>query len=111
MSKLFTEEERDEKFTLMRAKQERMLAHPRPHQRPPSFDTLAREERQKKNGIPAHLEMYRINEVAQMLGVSRRSVIRWFRDVAVKPPGTQRKGTLLISRAVLEDWIREHTAA
>lgn len=106
-------ERREEKFALMRARQQ-FLEEARQKGaalRAPSADTLRRREKVKL--IPAHLDMYRVKEVAQMLGVSGKTVQRWFWDRAVKVhgPGGQhrRKVTLLISRAVLEDWMRERT--
>jgi excisionase family DNA binding protein len=54
--------------------------------------------------------MYRVNEVADMLGVSPDTVLRWFRGRAVAGPGRRRR-TMLISRRDLEQWVAEHRAA
>lgn len=61
---------------------------------------------------PAHLEMYRLKEVAEMLGVSTRTVGRWFRGraIAVGNPaskGRRARNVVLISRRTLEEWLKE----
>jgi hypothetical protein len=118
----YTPERREEKFALMRARMEQLREiHERaanglpaaPASRPMSESTYRRRERLKAEGFPAHLEMYRVNEVAQMLGVNPRTVVRWFGDRAVvvgmpKKTGSRRRQTLLISRRDLEEWIEEH---
>ena len=113
----YTSERREELFALMRARmqQRREIAQGAPSSRPMSQATYRRRERLKAEGIPAHLEMYRINEVAQMLGINPRTVVRWFGDrvvVAGKTvPGRRRRQTLLISRRDLEQWVAEHRPA
>lgn len=106
-------ERREEKFARMR---ERMLVIQQAREKgvtPRMPSPQAQKRKEKLSNLPAHLEMFRVPEVAYMLGVSSQSVHRWFADRAIKVlgPGGQRhrKTTLLISRAVLEDWMREHT--
>jgi len=56
--------------------------------------------------------MYRVGEVAEILGVSRWTLHKWFRNKAVTvgtpKPGMPLRQTMLIPRAVLEEWIEEH---
>ncbi|PWT71385.1 MAG: hypothetical protein C5B60_10995 [Chloroflexi bacterium] len=54
--------------------------------------------------------MLRVGEVAIELGVSVRTVQRWFADRAVIVEAGPRKTTMLISRRVLDDWKKEHTS-
>lgn len=60
---------------------------------------------------PALPQMLRVKQVAKALGVSVKTVRRWFRRraVIVRDPGA-RKSVMLISQRALEDWIHEHTA-
>lgn len=118
----YTPERREELFALMRARQaerRELAATPAsPAQvsprRLPSEATVRRRERLKAAGVPAHLEMYRVKEVAQMLGVSSQSVLNYFGErgvvIADRKPGKKLKRTLLISRQVLEQWLAEHQA-
>jgi hypothetical protein len=114
----YSPERREQLFALMRARMEqrREIAQGAPPTRPMSQATYRRRERLKAEGIPAHLEMYRVNEVAEMLGINPRTVLRWFGDRAVvagksKVQGRRRRQTLLISRRDLEEWVEEHRAA
>jgi excisionase family DNA binding protein len=106
----YSPEKRQEMFALMR---ERMrLEREAANGAPPPLPTSAYRRQKAEGGIPAHLEMYRVEEVAEMLGVSRDSVTRWFKDRAVvagePKPGRRPKQTLLISRRDLEEWLEEH---
>lgn len=107
-------EDREKRFALMRERM-RLAEEVRagaPPERPLTPERYERRERLKS--IPAHLEFYRVDEVSKMLGVSKRSVTRWFQDRALHV-GPGRRGplrpkqTLLISRELLEEWILEHS--
>ena len=54
-------------------------------------------------------KMMRVSEVAEILGVSTKSVQRWFRDRAVLVRPGLRRTIMLISEQVLDEWIAEHT--
>lgn len=54
-------------------------------------------------------KMLRVSQVAETLGVSRQSVIRWFGDRAVVVPNRKRR-VILIPREALAEWIEKHRA-
>lgn len=53
-------------------------------------------------------QMLRVKQVAELLGVSRQTVERWFGHRAVVVQGRSNK-VMLIPRRFLDDWIRDHT--
>jgi hypothetical protein len=67
-----------------------------------------------KSEMPAHLRMFRVAEVAEMLGVSPAIVRREFEDRATiigqseTTPSRRRHRILLISQRDLEEWLEEH---
>lgn len=110
------EEEREKRFELMRERMrlaEEVSRAGLPRRGPP-LTRERHERRERLKSVPAHLEFFRVDEVASMLGVSKRSVTRWFQDRAVSF-GSERRGpirpkkTLLISRQLLEQWLLEHS--
>jgi hypothetical protein len=76
----------------------------------------ARHRRQQRLavGIPAHLRMFRVSEVAEILGISPQTVRKEFAGRVVVMGQTKttqsrrRKRILLISQRDLEEWIEEH---
>jgi hypothetical protein len=64
--------------------------------------------------IPAHLEMFTVAEVAQMLAVSPSTVRRYFAGKVVMvgradtTPSRRRYRKFFISRRDLEQWLEEH---
>jgi hypothetical protein len=63
--------------------------------------------------LPKHLRMFRVVEVAEMLGVSSQTVRRWFKGRVVAVPGPKikfgrRRFTLLISQQDLEEFIEAY---
>lgn len=74
--------------------------------------TTSRDNRARLADAPPALpQMLRVKQVAKALGVSVKTVRRWFRRraVIVRDPGA-RKSVMLIPQRALDDWIREHTA-
>jgi phage terminase Nu1 subunit (DNA packaging protein) len=61
-----------------------------------------------REASPQLPQMLRVKQVAELLGVSTKTVQVWFRKRAVVVQGPH-KATMLIPRRVLDDWIREHT--
>ena len=103
--------ELDERFAWMRARMAERSAHPPTSTRPLSPARYRR--RQEQAALPAHLRMLRVTEVAELLGVSPKTVRRWFEKRAVvvgqvrTTKSRQRRRTLLISQQDLEQWISE----
>lgn len=54
-------------------------------------------------------KMLRVKQVAEILGVSRQTIERWFEKRAVVVQGGNHR-MMLIPQRTLDDWIREHTA-
>jgi hypothetical protein len=114
MSRVYSQDELEEKYRWMRERQRIKHAIAAGREAPArALTPPAQRRREQRKELPAHLEMYRVREVAEMLGVSTQSVLRWFADsaVVVRPSasGPRRpKRVMLISRAVLEAWMREH---
>ena len=109
----YTQERLTERFEAMRARQaelQALQAEGAPLRKRPRSEERIRRETEHKAAVPPHLDMYRVNEVVRMLGVSRRTVERWFRSRAVLVAAPGAKGTLLISRQLLEEWVKEHSA-
>lgn len=107
---------REQLFEWMRErqklKQEIAAGERPPAERPLSLTGQRRRQRQKGPGgeLPAHLQFFHVSDLAEILGVSRQTVERWFEGRAIVA-GTRRRRTLLISRQVFDDWLREHDAS
>ena len=56
-------------------------------------------------------KMLRVDQVAEELGVSTRTVWRWFADRAVIVKPGLRRTTMLIPQQALDDWYAEHEPA
>jgi excisionase family DNA binding protein len=93
----------------MRERQRAKQAAQKPVERAVSFERRQRRER-LVGDAPAHLQMYRVAEVAEMFGVSPKTVRRWFQGIAISVEKEGRR-TLLISRQDLEEWIARHRGA
>jgi hypothetical protein len=102
-------------FADMRLRQQQLREAERGAPRESQTAYRIRERRKAQGGLPPHLEFFRVKEVAEALHVHPTTVSRWFRARAVKAGESaagprRRKRTLLISRKMLEDWVRERSA-
>lgn len=95
----------EDKLAWMRAKQQRKCA-PQAAPRGPSAVPAPPREAAR----PEPPQMLRINQVAQLLGVSRRTVYRWFGKRCVVIQGPVRR-VVLIPQRVLDEWVRKHTVS
>jgi hypothetical protein len=72
----------------MRERMRAKAVSPKPVHRAVSPAKYRRQRRQAAE-TPAHLRMFRVNDVAEMLGVSPQSVRRWFEGRATVVGGIQ----------------------
>jgi excisionase family DNA binding protein len=115
---LYTAEQKEEMYRLLRERmrvQSELHATGAPLRRPPSQARQRREQRLAALSGKDLRSMYRVSEVADLLGVSRYTVERWFRDRAVlvgePKPGKRLRQVMLIPHAVFDAWLREHMAS
>jgi hypothetical protein len=102
----------EERFRWMRDRQ-KLKAEMAAGREPPRTAVMHRRREQRRaEGLPPHLQFYRVQELADMFGVSETTVTLWFEGrPGVIVAGSPRKRILLIPRTVLEAWLKEHDAS